>query len=34
MNRNIETQRMILRPLNIDDASDVFEWAIFTLRRE
>ena len=26
MNRRIETERLILRPLTIDDASDVFEW--------
>ena len=23
----IETERMIIRPLTIDDAKDVFEWA-------
>lgn len=26
MERTIETERLILRPLTIDDASDVFEW--------
>lgn len=27
MNRTIETERLILRPLTIDDTDDVFEWA-------
>lgn len=26
MNRKIETERLILRPLTVDDAKDVFEW--------
>lgn len=26
MNRNIETERLILRPLTVNDAKDVFEW--------
>lgn len=27
MNRIIETERLILRPLEVEDAKDVFEWA-------
>ena len=26
MDRLIETERLLLRPLTVDDAADVFEW--------